>query len=248
MSFFKKSRPNRNADHDIVDVSDQVRVKAENLPPSLDERGAARFAEIYGSSKVEAGRWFLVAIASIVLAMISVLSIVFMLPLKEIRPWVVEVNPTTGVVNKPVEVQKINPNFAVVKSELARWAEAAYTIDPQRTPELLRWANARSADKAIGQFAEFRSRERIYERIQKEPDNVREVKVNAVDAAQDGTAFIYLTTTDRSGFSTPGAEKIKSYRITLKYRFSQATQEKDLLANPLGILVTYFSDAEDRSK
>jgi len=248
MSIFRKSRPSVHAQVEIIDANDPVKVKKIDTPPSLDERAAAQFAEIYGSSKVEAGRWFLVAIASIVLAMISLLSVIFILPLKEVRPWVVEINPTTGMVNKPVEVQKINPNLAVVKSELARWAEAAYTIDAQRSPEMLRWANARSADKAVGQFSEFRARERIYERIQREPDNIREVKVNAVDAAQDGTAFIFLTTTERSGIATPGPEKIKSYRITLKYRFSQATQEKELLANPLGIFITYFSDAEDRSK
>lgn len=217
-----------------------------NTPPALMDRPQQHFAEIYGSAKVEAGRWFLVAIAAIVLAIAAVLTLNVILPLKEVRPWVVEVTPS-GVVNRPVEVQRVDPNVSVVKAELARWVEAVYTIDPLRTSELLRWANGRAADKAVAQFAEFRSRERIFERIQREPDMVREVRVTAVDASQNGTAFIFVTTTERTGAQAPAPEKTKRYRITLNYKFSQATQEKELLENPLGIYVTFFSDAEERA-
>ncbi|MDB5858872.1 MAG: Type secretory pathway component VirB8-like [Ramlibacter sp.] len=207
---------------------------------------ASQFAEIYGSSRVEATRWFLVSLACIGLAITCAVAVVVLLPLKEVRPWVVEVNPASGVVNRPVEVLRLEPNIGVVKAELARWTEAVYRIDPLRSSELLRWANARSADKAVRQFEEFRVRERIYERINREPEMLREAKVSAVDVSQRGTAFIFLTTTERVGAAPVLPEKTRRFRITLNYKLAAPTQEVDVLSNPLGLFVTFFSDAEER--
>lgn len=221
--------------------------QAGNTPPSIYSKGARDFAEIYGSSKVEAARWFLVALVAMVLGLAGLLTAASVLPLKEVRLWVLEVNPATGIANRPVEVQRIDPNLSVIKAELARWAEAVYSIDPARSSEALKWANARSADKAVGQFAEFRSRERIYERIQREPDMVRQVRVTAVDASQKGTAFIFLTTTERVGAAPPDPAKTKRFRVNINYRLVPATLEGELLSNPLGLFVTFFADTEERS-
>jgi type IV secretory pathway component VirB8 len=257
MSFFNRSKLGKGSS--LIDPSEErpskgkkadpldVLTKQSNTPAAVYEKGAAKFAEIYGSSKVEAARWFLMAILASLLAITAVATLAVVTPLKEVRPWVVEINPTTGIVNRPVQVERIDPNMAVVKAELARWVEAVYTIDPLRSSQLLRWANSRAADKAVGQFTEFRARERIFERIRGEADMVREVKVTAVDASVRGTAFIFITTTERVGSAPPAADKIRRYRVTLNYRLTPATQEADLLANPLGILVTFFSDAEERA-
>lgn len=232
----------RGKSNPLVELGEQ-----SNTPPAVFGKADAKFGEIYGSAKVEAARWFIGAMLALLLAIVAVSSVAVILPLKEVRPWVVEINPATGIVNRPVQIERIDPNLSVVKAELARWVEAVYTIDRLRSSELLRWANSRSADKAVGQFTEFRGRERIFERIRNEPEMVREVKVTAVDANQRGTAFIFLTVTERVGSQAPSADKIKRYRVTLNYRLTPATQEAELLANPLGILVTFFSDAEERA-
>lgn len=221
---------------------------AGNTPKGVFDDAREEFAEIYGGSQVQAKRWFLVALAALMLAIAAVLLVATMLPLKEIRPWVVEINPNTGVVNRPVEVQRVDPNIAVVKAELARWVEAIYTIDPARTHDLMRWANARTAEKALGQFAEFRGRERVFERMTREKELIREAKVTAVDGAQAGTAFIFVTTTERLGAAAPGPDATRRYRVTVNYKFLQATQEHELLQNPLGLVVTFFSDVEERAK
>jgi len=221
---------------------------AANTPLAVYEEAAGRFAEIYGSSSVQAQRWFVMGMVSLLLAIVAVSTLAFVFPLKEVRPWVVEVNPATGVVNKPVEVLKVDPNLAVVKSELARWVEAMYTIDPQRTRELQRWATERTADKALGQASEFRSRERVYERLSREPDLVREAKVTAVDASQRGTAFVFVTTTERVGAAPPSDEQTKKFRVTLNYRLMPPKEEAKLIANPLGLYVTFFSDVLEAAK
>lgn len=222
--------------------------RAANTPASVFEEAALGFAEIYGSSMVREQRWFIVTTLAVLLAIATVGAIAMLLPLKEVRPYVVEVNPESGVVNRPVEVLKVDPNLAVIKSELARWTEAMYTLDPLRTRQAQRWATERVADKAVGQAAEFRARERVYERITREPDLVREAKVTAVDASQKGTAFVFVTTTERSGAGTPTGEQIKRYRLTMNYKLLPPTDEAKLIANPLGLYVTFFSDVEERSK
>ncbi len=37
-------------------------------------------------------------------------------------------------------------------------------------------------------------------------------------------------------------------RVTLNYRLVPPTQEADLLTNPLGLYVTFFSDIEERAQ
>ena len=217
-----------------------------NTPPSVYAQAEAKFAEIYGSAQVQANRAFVLAFGCILLALASVATLAIVLPLKEVRPWVVEVHPATGMVNRPVQVERIDPSTAVIKAELARWAEAVCAIDPLRSSEALRWANARTADKAVGQFAEFRAREKIYERMRSEPELVREAKVAAVDVSRKGTAFIFLTTTERVAAAAPDPARSKRVRVTLNYRMVLPTREADLLANPLGLFVTFFSDTEER--
>ena len=217
-----------------------------NTPPSVYAQAETKFAEIYGSAQVQAQRAFVLAFGCVLLALVSLATLAFLLPLKEVRPWVVEVQPATGVVNRPVQVERIDPSTAVIKAELARWAEAVYAIDPLRSSEALRWANGRTADKAVGQFAEFRAREKIYERMRSEPDLVREAKVAAVDVSRKGTAFIFLTTTERVGAAAPDPARSRRMRVTLNYRMVLPTREADLLANPLGLFVTFFSETEER--
>lgn len=221
---------------------------ASNTPASVYEEAEGKFAEIYGAATVNANRSFLIAFGAILVALAAVASVATIFPLKEVRPWVVEVNPTSGVVNKPIQIDRIDPNMAVIKSELAKWVEAVYMIDPLRTQESLRWANARAADKGVQQFAEFRARERIYERMNSERDMVREARVTAVDVSRKGTAFIYVTTMERVGAAPPAPDKIKRVRVTLNYVLLPPTSEVALLANPLGLYVTFFSDAEERAQ
>jgi type IV secretory pathway TrbF-like protein len=216
-----------------------------NTPASVYDLGAQKFAEIYGSSMVGSNRFFLVAILALLLALVCSMATLVVFPLKEIRPWVVEVNPVNGMVNKPVEIQKISPSQAVIKAELARWAEAVYSIDQIRTPDLYKYANMRTRDKAIAQFTEFRIREKTFERLSRENGLSREVKVTAVDASQSGIAFVFLTTVERGG-ATGGDVTTKRFRLTLHYQLDPAKLEDDLLTNPLGLYVIFFNEAEER--
>jgi type IV secretory pathway component VirB8 len=249
MGFFK----HRKKDNDreavaLASVPTAYLHSAPNTPVSVYEEAKGKFAEIYGSATVNANRAFLIACGAVLVALAAVVSVATIFPLKEVRPWIVEVNPDSGMVNKPIQIDRIDPNMAVIKAELARWVEAVYTIDPLRTRDALRWANARTADKAVQQFAEFRAREKTYERMSAERDLVREAKVTAVDVSRTGTAFIYVTTTERVGAAPPAPDKVRRARVTLNYVLVPPASEVALLANPLGLYVTFFSDAEERAQ
>jgi type IV secretory pathway component VirB8 len=217
-----------------------------NTPPAIYSEGVDKFAEIYGGAMLSQTRFFVISVLSVLALIICATAIVVMTPLREVVPYVVEVEPGKGVVNKPIEVQKITPQQSVIKSELARWADAVYTIDPLRTQDNYRWANARARDKAVSQFAEFRTNEKVYERIQKEPGLVREVVVSSVDASQKGIAFVFLQSTERG--QGGGVLGTKRHRLTLHYEIDPPKEESALLLNPLGIYVTFFNATEEASK
>ena len=227
-------------------VGDDIR-RLPNTPTSAYEDGANKFAEIYGSAMVNSGRLFAITVVALLLAITAVGAVMVLTPLKEVTPYVIEVNSGSGLVNKPIEVQKITPNIAVVKAELARWAEAVYTIDPLRTNDLFKYANVRSRGKAIAQFSEFRAREQVFARLQREAGLVREVQVSSVDASQTGVAFIFLKTLERTGNQSAEDSKVKRYRLTLHYQLDSPREEAALLANPLGLYVNFFNEAEERA-
>jgi len=237
----------RSPNPQFEDVSPEDIRKQSNTPVSTLGDGAQQFAEIYGAAMVNSSRFFVISVASVVLAITAVATLAFLLPLKEVTPYVIEVNSGSGLVNKPIEVTKVSPNIAVVKAELARWAEAVYTIDPLRTNDFFKYANVRSRGKAVAQFAEFREREQVFVRLQREAGLVREVQVSSVDASQTGVAFIFLKTLERTGSQSVDASRVKRYRLTLHYQIDPPREESALLANPLGLYVIFFNEAEERS-
>ncbi len=246
MGIFSARQRKPSLDRDVIAIGTPKTLQSHpNTPVAAFEDGANKFAEIYGSSMVSSNRMFILSLVALMLAVTAVGAVTVLLPLKEVRPWLVEVDARTGVVNKPIEVQKVTPNIAVVQAELSRWIEAVYTLDPLRTNELFKYANVRSREKAIGQFTEFRVRERVFERLQREPGLIREVKVSSVDASQTGIAFAFLTTTERVGRDSEPKEK--RLRLTMHYQLDPPKNQTDLLANPLGMYVVFFNEAEERA-
>lgn len=243
MGMFKSSNKSRSKSTGVADL-----IGHPNTPVSAFGDGEGKFAEVYGSAYVGAGRMFVIAMIALLLAILAVGAVMGLTPLKEVTAYVIEVNSGSGLVNKPIEVQKITPPIAVVKAELARWTEAVYSIDPLRTRELYQYANVRARGKAIAQFAELRVRERAFERLQKEPGLVREVVVSSVDASQPGVAFVFLKTRERTGNQSMDESRTKRYRLTIHYQLDAPTQEAELLANPLGVYVNYFNEAEEKSE
>lgn len=202
------------------------------------------FAEIYGSALVSQRRMFLLGLVALGVCASAVIALWRVSTTKVAIPWMVEVSSNGGVVSKPVKLESIPPNKAVIKAELAKWLTQVYTIDPKRTPEWFREANKRTAGKAIEQFRDFRVEEDVMKKMREMPDFIREVEVHSVDASQDGIAFAHLTTKESSGSSALGNPK--TYRVTLHYAQMPVTKEAEIYANPLGLYVTHFNSILER--
>lgn len=205
-----------------------------------------KFAEIYGSALVGQGRLFVVVLIMGLVTLSSVIGLIIMARKSVAVPWYVEVSSTSGVVSKPVRVESITPSQAVLKAEMAKFCNHVFTIDRDLTPRYFKAANVLTVGAATGQFGEFRASENVLQRIAKEPELVRTTEITSVDASQPGVAFVFLTTTETKGTT---ANSIKNkWRVTLKYEIVPPQNERDILANPLGLYINNMNIIQEAAR
>ncbi|CAN7741282.1 type IV secretion system protein [Acidovorax sp. LjRoot118] len=202
------------------------------------------FAEIYGSALVGQQRWFIVCLILGLITLVAIFAYWQASRDKVAIPWLVEVNPTTGAIARPVKIEAVTPNQAVVKAELAKWVEQAFTIDPKQSMQFLREATSRTNGKAVDQFRAFRVEHDIVNKINKEPNYLRFAKVATIDLSQRSLAFVYVKTHE---ISLDGKEvNPKSFRVRVDYALTPPKTEEEIFANPLGFVVTQFSYTAER--
>lgn len=230
MDFFrKKQRPT------IMDLPQSVHVARD----PKDE-----FAEIYGNARAAQTSMFIVACLVSMVALALVFALWSSTHEKVAIPWLVEVNPSTGDIARPVRMETVTPNQAVITAEIARWLEAVFTIDPKQSLTLMSEANRKTTGKAVGQFRDFRIEHDVMNKIQKEPQYLRFAKVTSVDMSQKGFAFAFVTTHE---VNADGKNvNYTNYRVRVDYALSPPKTKEAILANPLGFFVTLFSPMEER--
>jgi type IV secretory pathway TrbF-like protein len=207
-----------------------------SAPVGMYEEARNEFAEIYGSALVGQSRLFVGVCLMGLIALAAVAGVVVVGSKNTAVPVLVEVNADGGVMNKPVRIDAIRPNTAVVKAELSKFATKVFTIDSRLTPTYFREANVMTRGLATTQFTEFRISEDVLNRIAKEPNMSRTPTVTSVDTSQAGLAFVFLTTSENRNTST-GLVQTR-WRMTLNYELTPPTTEAQILANPLGLFVT----------
>jgi len=218
-----------------------------DLPQSehIERDPKREFAEIYGTAMVSQARLFIVCVCMSLICAFAVFALWQSSRDKVAIPWLVEVNNQTGVISRPVRMDTVTPSQAVIKSELAKWVEHAFTIDPKMSMNYLREASSKTTGKAVGQFREFRLEHDIVNKITRQPNYIRFAKVSSVDMSQRGFAFIFVRTHE---IASDGKEvNPKSYRVRMDYTLIPPKTEEELLANPLGFYVSLFSPVEERS-
>lgn len=214
-----------------------------SVPDGIFNDPKGEFAEIYGGAKVAEQRMFLVALVALGLAVLLAIGYLKNRPAEIPIPWLVEVNQAQGVVSRPVRVEAVKPSDAVIKAELARWVSKIFTIDRQLTQKLFGEANAMTKGLGTDQFTEFRVKQAIVERMNKDASLQRKANVNSVDVSQPGVAFIFLTTQESQGSSANTGTA--SYRVTLKYEILPPSTEAEILVNPLGLYITSLNVTEE---
>lgn len=206
-----------------------------DAPAGMFSNPAGKFAEIYGSAKVSQARMFIAALACAAVAAVAVVGAVALANRSTAVPFYVEVNDDGGVRNVPTKIENIRPNQAVIKAELAKFIVNIFTIDPKLTPRFFKAANIMTSGLGTSQFADFRTEQKINERLAEEQEMTRTPVVTSVDISQPGVAFVFLTTTE----SRAEASKVSvaKWRVTVKYELQPPKSEEEILSNPLGLFV-----------
>lgn len=217
-------------------ISIQSLADLPGAPEGVFKDPAHEFAEIYGSAVVGQSRLFVVSGIMGFVALAAVIGMFSLANKSTAVPWIVEVNDDSGVVSRPVKIENIRPNQAVIKAELARFIKYIFTIDKALTGGYFRDANVMTSGLGTTKFANFRASENVAQRLAMETSMSRTVTVTSVDLSQQGVAFVFLSTEEHVG-QVVGLVKAK-WRVTLKYELDSPKSEAEILANPLGLFVT----------
>lgn len=215
----------------------------QDAPAGIHDDAAGRFAELYGGSRVQSARMFLVAVVALLLAAVAVVGVVITSQSNLVAPWYVEVNRDVGLMSRPVRIENMKPSDAVVKAELGRWVVKVFTIDSIQTPQLMREAIAMTRGLGSSQFAEFRNKQDILKRMTEDPSLQRRATISSIDASQPGIAFVFLSTQEARG--TSASTGTATWRVTLRYELIPPRTEQEILLNPLGLYITSMNVTEE---
>lgn len=205
--------------------------------------GKQEFAEIYGSALVSRRQHFITAVCALILCAVSMFYALNIASTKTAIPWFVEVDKSTGQLSKPVKIQSLTPQDAVIKSTLAIFAEKCFTIDPKLSRVYLQECARMATGKAIEQLRAFRTEHDVIARMTKGSE-IRFAKTKSVDLTTKGTAFLYVETKDVAADGVSAV--IGNYRLRLDYVFIPPKNEDELIQNPLGIYVSMFNPSLER--
>jgi len=184
---------------------------------------------------------------SLAVALCAVGAMVFMLPLKEIRPYVVMVDRQTGeselvVSTRPADLAETD---AVRQAELVRYVTERETYDVADNRERIPQVLATSQGQAAASLRALWTKESDqYPPALYGEDSLIRVKVRSVAILNDTTAQVRFTRT----LEQPGLQPVvRAFVATVGFAF-QPRVERTLEAvwqNPLGFTVTsYRIDAE----
>jgi type IV secretory pathway component VirB8 len=214
----------------------------ENTPAVVDP-GIRLFAELFGEPVVQSARLFTGLVIVAAVAALEGLALWRLVPLKTAVPYLIEASPQ-GAVARVVEARDYRPTTNMVKAALANWVDQLMVLDAYRTRDNLRSSTILLRGKAVSEHQAFLEAERPFERLLATPDLTRESHVSSVDASSEGLAFVFVTTTERAGTSSP---VVRRWRFTIHYMIAAPQDEVEILANPVGINISHFERAADNA-
>ena len=217
---------------------------ARPTPPSdpLDFDAANDWhAEKYSSALASRNRWLLAAIICAVLALLCLVALIGLTPLKTVEPYVVKEDSKSGLVTvlRPIREEGITAGEALRKYFLAQYVHAREIFDPtdiQHAYQIVmllsdievgreydRWINPDNANSPVKVYGAKKVKRLV---------NIRSITFLAPDTAQVRfTALEKLDTSERPSY----------WIATLQFRFVQnSADEEERLINPVGFKITSY--------
>lgn len=221
------------------DTSEKLDVYYANAGSWADERTQS----IYASRKVA----WIVAMVATGTAVLLVVAILFMLPLKTVVPHTLLIDKQTGFVQAldPTGAQTIAPQKALTQAFLVQYVEAREGFDlatvQGQFKKVALWSSGGAKIRYVNmmQATNPESPLVIYPR-----GTVIDVKVRSVSQLSDDSALVRFASNRREQGGTEAPQE--NWVAVIKYRYSNAPMTvEDRYVNPLGFEVTdYRKDAE----
>jgi len=203
--------------------------------------------EVFFQLRSQRNRWMVVAVLALMLAVVAMVTVAALLPLKETKPFVVMVDRTTGEAEKVVQVRPAN----LEEQEAVRQAElVSYVIDREtydvadnqtRIPDVLTRSQEQARSSLVSLWTKgndnyppdiYSNRSRLL------------VKIISITLLTDETAQVRF----RKKLETEGERTVeRDFVATVGFEFQPRVERnlEDVWKNPLGFAVSsYRVDAE----
>lgn len=208
------------------------------------------YHDLYQSVTVSRNRWFLVGILSLTLSAIEALALVFVTPLKSVEPYVLQVDPNSGLTSvlQPLKNEgekSLTEEESLTKSFLVQYILARETYDPQdlnRNYDLVRLMSSGEESRQFDASLESSNPQSPLEKYK--THTTRTVRIRSVSFLDQKkkTAQVRFSTTE----TRQSQSKQEFWVAILTFRYVNAPMaEHDRLQNPLGFqVVSYRVDQE----
>lgn len=220
--------------------------KPESALRSYFQQGDIWEQEIIKRAKRSARVAWFFSIVFAGLALLSLLSVVLMLPLKSFEPYVVTVDQTTGYIEVKSGLTRpanLTEQQAITQANVVRYIRAREGYDPYAITENFGIAALLSADEAARELqtlysaANAQNPTKVYGRLKRVL-----VEIKSVTFPNASTAIVRFSTNERSD-----AEAIVRHWISVvRFRYTDTpTRNEWRFENPLGFQVySYRRDQE----
>lgn len=216
-----------------------------NSPPTAYENGKREWFERMGSPVVERDRYFVIATIFGAAFAGVVLTLMNMMPLTRVEPYVVQVDKITGQVTATrAAAQAYKPGAAEKQYFITKWVRGLLELDPNTTERALSEVYENTRGKGIAEFTDFVNKTKPIVRVRTEPGLTRIVEIKSFSPLNDQSALVRLVTEERT--LDKGALR-RSYAITIHYAIHPPETEGQIMKNPIGLFITHFAINEDLS-
>jgi len=212
------------------------------------QQGATWEDEIHRNLRRSRTLAWIVAFVSLAIALLSVSTLVLILPLRQYEPYVVEVDKTTGYLEiaRALTPGGLASDEAVTTANIVRYIRARETYDPHLLKVNFDLASLLSADAAVQDLVhDFSpSNPRSLDKVNG-ADTTISVTVKSVSFLNNQTASVRFSTEN----SRNGQIRQNHWVSVLRFRYTTKPMRNEYrFDNPLGFeVVTYRRDQESVS-
>lgn len=198
--------------------------------------------EIHRSLRASRLRAWIVAAISSGVALLSLVALVLVLPLKEYAPYVIEVDKTTGHLDvmRPLKAGAQAPDDAITEANLVRWVIARETYDPADIKPRFDEVRRTSGDDALADYRRLWTPDAatnpavLYGYGTRITTTIKAVSLLKADTA--AVRYMLTRTDDRTG-----AVSTSHWVAIVSFRYADTPMRvRDRWTNPLGFQVTSF--------